>query len=86
MACLCHLVSALTNTDNTLKVAACHLATTLTNTDDKAEDLAVHRQACLYGSDGTLPISYSGFRGSPTVPNSYSGLKAVQPYRALNCY
>ena len=71
MACLLHLASALTNTDDTLKVAARHLVSTLTNTNDEAEDLAVHRQTCIYEPGSPLSISYPG-------------LKAVQPCRALN--
>ena len=67
---LCHQASTLAKPDDILKVAARHLASTLTNTDDEVEDLAVHRQACIYGSDSTSPISYPG-------------LKAVQPCRVF---
>ena len=70
IACLCHLASALTNTDDIPKVDLCHRASTLTNTDDEAGKLAVHRQACIYGSGSTSLITYPG-------------LKAVQPCRVL---
>ena len=52
----------------------------LTITDDKAEELAVHCQACIYGSDSTLPISYRGFKA---IQPCRMGLKTVQPYRVL---
>ena len=57
MACLCHLPSTLTNTDDISKVDLCHQASTLTNTNDKAEDLAVYYQAYIYRFGNTLSIS-----------------------------
>ena len=66
-------LKTLANPDDILKVAARHLPSTLTNTDDMAEDLAIHRQACIYGSGSSLPISCPG-------------LKAVQPCRVFNHY